>query len=450
LGEFEAHLASNRPVVFVGPFEHHSNEISWRQCMCTVVEVDLSAEGNVDLDHLQRLLQDPAYDQPGRLRFVSMSAASNVTGIIAPVHDIARIAHAHGAFALFDFAASAPYVRIDMNPLHDPAASLDAVFISPHKFLGGPGACGVLVFNKRMYHGELSPSVAGGGTVTYVTHTQEDYVADVEEREKAGTPGILQTLRAGLAMELKTLVGEDNIQRRELVMLKRAFARWNAHSGVSILGNLDPEKRVGIVSFNVRDPRGRFLHFRLVGALLNDLFGIQSRAGCSCAAPYGHRLLQIDEAATDKLRTQVRHGFNGIKPGWVRVGFHYSMTDEEVDFIIQAVCFVADFGARFIPLYEFNKNSGRWVFAQPLPGPATSLPQFGVANALKLWRTAPPKSDERMSDAARAQAYQAYMSDATKLAERLPEPSPIMAPMCSPAMQQPDEDWKALMFFNLS
>ncbi len=239
--EFRRFQQSHQPVVFVGPYEHHSNEVTWRQGLATVVEVNLADDGGVDLGHLETLLEDPAYQ--GRFRIGSFSAASNVTGMRSPVREIARLLHAHGAYACFDFAASAPYVDIDMNPAPGPDGgdcSIDAVFLSPHKFLGGPGSSGVLVFNERLYHRELPPSVGGGGTVDYVSPVDQDFIADIEEREKAGTPGVLQTLKAALAIELRRRVGSERIEAREMELLSRAMQRWGAHERIEMLGNPDP------------------------------------------------------------------------------------------------------------------------------------------------------------------------------------------------------------------
>src|SRR5262245_15952453 len=249
--EFEAHLRARQPVVFVGPFEHHSNEISWREGFATVVEVQLAADGGLDLDHLETLLRDPQYR--GRMRIGSFSAASNVTGMRTPVHDIARLLHRYDAIACFDFAASAPYVTIDMTPSSDDDGdpSLDAVFLSPHKYLGGPGSSGVLVFNKRIYQERLAPTVAAGGTVDYVSERDQDYIADIEEREKAGTPGTLQVLKAALALRVKSWVTDEAIEAREHALLSRAMARWMAVPGIEILGNPDPARRIAIVSFNI-------------------------------------------------------------------------------------------------------------------------------------------------------------------------------------------------------
>jgi selenocysteine lyase/cysteine desulfurase len=255
---FKHYLRENQPIVFVGPYEHHSNEISWRENLATVVAVRLDSEGGIDLKHLEELLQDPAYQ--GRKRIGSFSAASNVTGIISPVHEIAALLHRHDAIACFDYAASAPYVQIDMNPpddQYDGDASLDAIFISPHKFLGGPGSTGVLVFNERLYHRELPPTVSAGGTVDYVGPTNQDFITRIEEREKPGTPGVLQVLKAAMVFEVKDNVTTARIEEREHELLEKIFSRWLANPAIEILGNQDPAKRVGIVSFNIKSNTGQ-------------------------------------------------------------------------------------------------------------------------------------------------------------------------------------------------
>jgi selenocysteine lyase/cysteine desulfurase len=413
--EFRRFQQSRQPVVFVGPYEHHSNEVTWRQGLATVVEVNLAQDGGVDLGHLEKLLNEPEYR--GRLRIGSFSAASNVTGMRSPVHEIAMLLHAHDAFACFDFAASAPYVEIDMNPpagLEGGDPSLDAVFISPHKFLGGPGSSGVLVFNERLYHRELPPSVGGGGTVSYVSPMDQDFLADIEEREKAGTPGVLQTLKAALALELKGRIGAARIEAREQELLVRAIARWTRNERIEILGNPDPQRRIGIVSFNVRDPRGRYLHPKFVTVLLNDLFGIQSRAGCSCAGPYGHRLLGIDQPTSELYRDWVRKGFQGIKPGWCRVGFHYAMDDVEAGFVMEAVEFVAQHGYRFLPLYAFDAGTGLWSHREFREAHAA----FSLDAALQ----ATGCEETALPADARARLYAECLAEAHSWAERLGEP----------------------------
>ena len=436
--QFEAFVRfqqSHQPVVFVGPYEHHSNEVTWRQGLATVVEVNLAADGGVDLAHLAQLLEAPEYRD--RLRIGSFSAASNVTGMRTEVQEIARLLHAHGAYACFDFAASAPYVEIDMNPPARPGdgdASLDAVFISPHKFLGGPGSSGVLVFNERLYNRELPPSVGGGGTVAYVSPDDQDFIADIEERERAGTPGVLQTLKAALALELKSRIGVERIEAREQELIGRALERWCAHERIELLGNPDPRRRIGIVSFNLRDPRGRYLHPKFVTVLLNDLFGIQSRAGCSCAGPYGHRLLGIDQPTSELYRDWVRKGFQGIKPGWCRVGFHYAMDDLEAAFVMDAVEFIADQGYRFLPLYRFDSGTGMWSHREYRETHAA----FSLDAALE----AAGCDETALPAETRSRNYAECLAEARSWAERLGEP-------CETAAGPDLEQFGELKFFNV-
>ncbi len=363
---FASYCRKHQPVVFVGPYEHHSNEVSWRESMATVVEVRLAEDGGIDLADLERLLQLPAYQ--GRMRMGSFSAASNVTGMLSPVHEIARLLHRYDALAFFDYAASAPYVEINMNPVSDTKkgdASLDAVFISPHKFVGGPGASGVLVFNQRCYHPELPPSVAGGGTVDYVGPETHDFIKDIETRENAGTPGILQTLKAALVFQIKQAVGHKVIEERESDYVTQALGRWGKHPNIEIMGNPDPERRTGIVSFNLKGPGDRYYHPRFITTLLDDLFGIQSRAGCSCAGPYGHKLLGIDDEKAEEFRAVIAEGHCGIKPGWCRVGFHYLFDEAEVAYLLEAVEFIAENGFKYLPLYRFDSTTGLWTHKQP-------------------------------------------------------------------------------------
>jgi hypothetical protein len=273
----------------------------------------------------------------------------------------------------------------------------------------------VLVFNERLYPRDLPPSVAGGGTVDYVSPVDQDFIADIEEREKAGTPGVLQTLKAALALDLKQRIGAERIEAREHQLLSRAMARWGAHPRIEILGNPDPARRIGIVSFNLGDPRGRYLHPKFVTVLLNDLFGIQSRAGCSCAGPYGHRLLGIDQPTSELYRDWVRRGFQGIKPGWCRVGFPYAMDDSEAGFVIDAVEFIAEHGHRFLALYAFDPETGAWSHREYDERHAA----FSLDEALK----ATGCDESALPAEARAALYAACLREARGWAERLGEPA---------------------------
>jgi len=345
-----------KPVVFIGPYEHHTNELMWREAFAEVVVVDLDRNGGLDLADLERKLDDPAH--AGRLRFASISAGSNITGIRTPVYDVARLCRRRNVPIFFDFAAIAPYVPIDMN--RDPDSAFDAIFFSPHKFLGGPGSCGILIMKDRLYRSDLPPTTAGGGTVVYVGPKLHDYAADIETRESAGTPPILQVIKAALAMEVKEEIGADRIHRIETSHLRRFMRGVKKIPGLQPVGPEGTENRAPIVSFNIAH-RDRILHPKFVTRLLNDLFGIQSRAGCSCAGPYGHRLLGIDEPTSLRYREAVLCGKEGLKPGWVRINLHWIFDRADIDFLLEAIAFVAAHGEQFLRLYDYHEKNGAWT-----------------------------------------------------------------------------------------
>jgi selenocysteine lyase/cysteine desulfurase len=351
-----------RPVVFIGPFEHHSNELPWRESIADVVVIGEDADGHIDQDQLEEELRRHA-DRP--LKIGSFSAASNVTGIVSDTRAIAALLHRHGALSFWDFAAAGPYVQIDMVPWGDgPQAELtykDAVFLSPHKFIGGPGTPGVLVVRRELLRNRV-PTVPGGGTVAYVNPAEHRYLDDPVEREEGGTPAIVDSIRAGLVFQLKQAVGADTIQERERSFIGRAIASWSANPNIELLGNLQAE-RLSIVSFVVRDGR-RYLHHNFVVALLNDLFGIQSRGGCSCAGPYGHRLLGIDIERSHEFEREIARGCEGIKPGWVRVNFNYFISEAVFQYLLDAVHLVAEQGRKLLSDYRFDPASGLWRHRQ--------------------------------------------------------------------------------------
>jgi selenocysteine lyase/cysteine desulfurase len=360
-----------RPVVFVGPYEHHSNELPWRESIADVVVVDEDASGRPDVAFLARALEAHR-DRP--LKIGSFSAASNVTGICTDTLGVTRLLHRHGALAAWDYAAAGPHSRIEMSPAgRGPEDHLDAVFLSPHKFVGGPGTPGVLVVKRRLLTNRV-PTVPGGGTVAYVGPSEHRYLEDPVHREEGGTPDIVGAIRAGLAFHLKEAVGPDLIRRREDEFVARALERWTRSPNLRVLG--DPKgERLAIVSFVV--PHGdRLLHHNFLVALLNDLFGIQARGGCSCAGPYGHRLLGIDAARSKEFEKEILRGCEGIKPGWVRVGFNYLMTESTFAFLLDAVDFVAREAWRFLPLYLFSPETGKWEHREAPSDAGVSLSDF--------------------------------------------------------------------------
>lgn len=367
--------SSERPVVFIGPYEHHSNELPWRESLADVVIVDEDADGHVDLAHLEREL---VRYRDRELRIGSFSAASNVTGIITDCDAVSTVLHRHGALACWDFAAAAPYLAIDMGSADDDnLAYKDAVFLSPHKLVGGPATPGVLVARRELFANRV-PVVPGGGTVAYVNKFEHDYLRSVEHREEGGTPDIIGSIRAGLAFGVKQAVGVDEIVVREHRFVTEAMEAWASNPNIEVLGNPDAD-RLSIVSFVIKHG-DRYLHHNFVVALLNDLFGIQSRGGCSCAGPYGHRLLGIDLDRSHEFEQEILRGCEGIKPGWVRINFNYFIDRSTFRYLIDAIDLVATSGAKFLPYYRFDPDSGLWTHRERVAEPAMSLRHISFDN----------------------------------------------------------------------
>jgi selenocysteine lyase/cysteine desulfurase len=357
-----------RPLVLVGPFEHHSNLLPWRESAAEVVAVGEDADGRLDLADLEAQL----IRQAGRPLVVgAFSAASNVTGIRTDADRVAALLHRHGALSVWDYSAAAPYLPIRMADSRPGAGDhKDAVFFSPHKLVGGPQTPGVLVVRRGLARNRV-PTVPGGGTVTFVDPVGQRYLDDPVGREEGGTPGIVESIRAGLVVALKQAVGTDLIQEREQRFLGLALDRWRANPNLELLGNLEVP-RLPIVSFRIRHGH-RYLHHELVVAMLDDLFGIQARGGCSCAGPYGHRLLGIGPGRSRALDEQAGQGYLGIKPGWVRLSFNYFISDTVAGFLVEAVDLLARHGHRLLGEYAFDPRSGHWRHHLAPPDPAPSL-----------------------------------------------------------------------------
>ncbi len=360
---------AERPVVFIGPYEHHSNELPWRESEVDVVTIGEDDDGRIDLAHLAVELRHHAHRA---LKLGSFSAASNVTGIVSDVDAIAQVLHQHGALACFDYAAAGPYLPIDM-------ASKDAVFLSPHKFVGGPGTPGVLVAKRRLLRRRV-PSVPGGGTIVFVDPTSQDYHPEPAVREEAGTPAIVESIRAGLVFALKDAVGADEIHRREDAFARRALASWGENPNLRILGNPELE-RLAIVSLGVRHPLG-MLHANFVVALLNDLFGIQARSGCFCAGPYIHRMCPIDPAWSAAMRDAAVGGRAGMKLAFARISFNYFISETVFDYIVEAVHLIANEGWKLLPQYRFDVATGLWEHATAPPAAEPSLAGLELADPL--------------------------------------------------------------------
>ncbi len=328
--QFEKKIAlkeKDRPVVFVTHMEHHSNHTTWQETIADVVVVKWTNDGLVDLDDLRKLLKKY---KNRKVRIGAFTACSNVTGIELPVHTLARIMHEHGGVCFVDYAASAPYVRINMHP-SDPKEQLDAIIFSPHKFLGGPGTSGVLIFNSHLYHLK-SPDQPGGGTVLWTNPWGKyRFKPEIEEREDGGTPGFLQSIKAALAVQLKEEMGVELMRKREEELVERIFEGVSDIPGMVILAD-NVRTRLGMISFYFEH-----VHYNLVVKLLNDRFGIQMRGGCSCAGTYGHYLLHVDKHASKEFTDKINMGDSSTKPGWVRMSVHPTSTDKEADYIVAAL-----------------------------------------------------------------------------------------------------------------
>ncbi len=329
--------AQDRPLVLITHMEHHSNHTTWLECEVDLEVIPANAQGLVDVDAIPAIL---ARYSKRKLRMASVTACSNVTGIATPYHAIAKVMHQAGGLCFVDFACSAPYVAINMHPA-DPLEALDAIFFSPHKFLGGPGACGILVFNRALY-GALVPDQPGGGTVTWTNPWQQHrYYDDIETREDGGTPGFIQLVRAAKAAQLKDAMGVQAIAAREHAIVERVFAALGANERIVILA-AQHRQRLPVISFYIPQ-----LHYNLVVRLLNDRFGVQARGGCSCAGTYGHYLLNVDPTRSHQITDQIDAGDLTDKPGWVRISFHPTMSDAEVDRVCEAVLAIAQHGEQW-------------------------------------------------------------------------------------------------------
>lgn len=340
----------NRPVVFISHMEHHSNHTSWLETLADVVVIEPDQRGLVDLNHFAELLEKYR-ERP--FKIASITSASNVTGVFTPYREIAKMIHAAGGYCFADFAASGPYVNIDMHP-EEQGAHLDAIFFSPHKFLGGPGSPGILVFNKKLYRNKV-PDHPGGGTVTYTNpwgvHT---YVDDIEEREDGGTPGFLQTMRAAMAIRLKEDMDVKKMHEREDYLINYMFDRMEQIPGLHILaGNI--RERIGAISFFMDH-----VHYNLIAKLLNDHYGIQTRGGCSCAGTYGHYLLNVDPTLSEQIRQRISTGDLSEKPGWVRISVHPTMTDKEAEVICDALENIAVHSEEYLKDYQYDPHDNEF------------------------------------------------------------------------------------------
>ncbi|MCF8309221.1 MAG: aminotransferase class V-fold PLP-dependent enzyme [Bacteroidales bacterium] len=339
-----------RPVVFITHMEHHSNHTSWYETIADVVQLKPDNNLLVDLNDLEEKLK--AY-RDRKLKIGSFTAASNVTGIETAYHKMARLMHEYNGLCFVDFAASAPYVDINMHP-GDDMDKLDGIFFSPHKFLGGPGTSGIMIFDSNIYKSPV-PDHPGGGTVDWTNPWGEyKYIDDVEAREDGGTPGFLQAIKASLACELKQQMHPVNMRKREDQLLEKAFPRMEAMNGVNILADQIKE-RLGVISFYIDE-----VHYNLGVKLLNDLAGIQTRGGCACAGTYGHFLLNVSYEDSHRITELINHGDLSMKPGWIRISLHPTMTDQELETFLDTLEYITENHRELAKDYHYNNHTNEY------------------------------------------------------------------------------------------
>ncbi|MDP7567231.1 MAG: aminotransferase class V-fold PLP-dependent enzyme [Flavobacteriales bacterium] len=342
----------NRPIVFVTHMEHHSNQTSWIETIAEVVLIPHTKDGNVDLDGFKVLLNE--YEDR-ELKIAAVTSCSNVTGVFSPYFKIAEIMHKNNGLCFVDFACSAPYIDINMHP-ENKLQQLDAIYFSPHKFLGGPGSTGILVFNKDLYTNKV-PDTPGGGTVDWTNPWGEHkYVDDIEAREDGGTPAFLQTIKTALSIQLKEKMGVKNIIDREHELHEIIWEKFEKLENTHVLAD-NFSDRLGIYSFYIDD-----LHFNLAVQLLNDKYGIQVRGGCSCAGTYGHMLLDVDINFSHNITDQIDEGDLSLKPGWIRMSIHPTMTDDEMHYIMNAIEDVSKNHKEIGADYTYNNQTNEFVY----------------------------------------------------------------------------------------
>jgi selenocysteine lyase/cysteine desulfurase len=350
--------AEKRPIVFISHMEHHSNQTTWLETIADVVVIPSDDEGLFSIENLEILLEKYK-ERP--FKIASITSCSNVTGIRTPYHDVAKLMHQNNGLCFVDFACSGPYVTMDMHP-EDAESYLDAIFFSPHKFLGGPGTSGVLIFNKKLYQ-NLVPDNPGGGTVAWTNPWGEHkFIDNIEDREDGGTPGFLQVIKTALAIQLKEQMGIDNILKREHEIVDYVFSELGEVSNIKILAG-QHQDRLGVISFYIDD-----LHFNLGVKLLNDKFGIQTRGGCSCAGTYGHFLLHVDQETSHKLIDEITLGDLIRKPGWIRMSIHPTTTTAEIELVCNSIKELAENHKTWALDYQYNKETNEFLHkeAQPL------------------------------------------------------------------------------------
>ena len=341
----------DQPVIFVSHMEHHSNQTSWLETIAKVEIIQADDHGKVDLENFKELLDKY---REHKTKIAAVTSYSNVTGVCTPYYEISEMIHKEGGYCFVDFACSAPYIDIDMHPSGMPYSYLDAIYFSPHKFLGGPGSSGILIFNQDLYKNKI-PDNPGGGTVDWTNPWGEHkYFDEIEAREDGGTPSFLQTIKVALCIKLKDAMGVHNMLKREEGMVARLFETLSPIPNLHILAD-NLQHRLGVFSFYIDN-----LHYNLGVKILSDRYGIQVRGGCSCAGTYGHYLLEVSYQKSKSITDMINHGDHTLKPGWIRLSIHPTMTDNELEYIITAIKELAQNFESWASDYSYNSKTNEF------------------------------------------------------------------------------------------
>ncbi|ASJ70942.1 aminotransferase class V-fold PLP-dependent enzyme [Granulosicoccus antarcticus] len=344
-----------RVVVLVGPYEHHSNLLPWRETGALVVELAEAVSGGPDLQDLEQQLQQ---HQGAECIVGAFSAASNVTGIVTDADAVCRLMHQYHAISIWDYACAAPYLPMSLQAGTDTAK--DAIVYSSHKFTGGPGASGVTVIRNAIAS-STTPTWPGGGTVSYVSPWNHVYSESLIHREESGTPNVIGDIRAALVLMVKQAMGADWLQARQQQLRSRALQLWQQNPNIELMGSTTAEHCLPIFSFRVRDGAGGYVHHQLFTRLLSDVHGIQARGGCACAGSYAHRLLRLDQQNAEAVFAALKAGNEAEKPGWVRLNLSALMSDAKVDEVIDSVNRLALSSVDYQKRYQVDISTAQFL-----------------------------------------------------------------------------------------
>ncbi len=341
-------LFGKRNIVLASGMEHHSNDLPWRAA-AQVIHIRLTPDGHLNLDDFEAQLGKYA----DRIALVALTGASNVTGYLNPIHELAKKTHAVGAFFMVDSAQLAPHRKINMLPLDDPA-HLDFITLSAHKMYA-PFGTGALIGRKDVFeHGD--PDMTGGGTVEIVTLDNVVWTTP-PERDEAGSPNVVGAVALAAAIRQLEMVRMPEVARHEADLTSYALEKLNASEEIEVYGDTDPSTasdRLGVIPMQIK----RVPHF-LAAAVLGYEFGIGVRSGCFCAHPYILHLLGLNSEEAAEVRQRMIEGDKSEMPGLIRASFGLYNTRTEVDSLVDALHHIS--AGEYKGKYTQDKASGEYT-----------------------------------------------------------------------------------------